>query len=142
MAPALQLSARPRPHTRAHWKAAEMKVPTLYGRDEALAQVRNELRCVLLGQGSALVVRGSAGIGKTAVLRAARSLAAESDIRVLQASGVPSETNLPFAALHQLIRPLLAAAVDGSPAAARRQTLDAAFGLDDVAPVGLFQVAL
>jgi ABC-type transport system involved in cytochrome c biogenesis ATPase subunit len=60
-----------------------MKVPTLYGRDEALAQVRNELRCVLLGQGSALVVRGSAGIGKTAVLRAARSLAAESGIRVL-----------------------------------------------------------
>jgi hypothetical protein len=53
----------------------------------------------------ALVVRGEAGVGKSALLGHA---AARADgMAVLRASGVESEAELPFAALHQLLRPVL-----------------------------------
>lgn len=53
----------------------------------------------------ALVLRGEAGIGKSALLEDARDRA--TDMQVLAARGVESESELPFAALHQLIRPAL-----------------------------------
>ena len=52
-----------------------------------------------------LVLRGEAGIGKTSLLRYAARRA--TDCRVAQISGVESELELPFAALHQLCGPLL-----------------------------------
>jgi hypothetical protein len=52
-----------------------------------------------------LVIRGEAGIGNTALLADARERAV--DMHVLAASGVESESELPFAALHQLVRPAL-----------------------------------
>jgi hypothetical protein len=52
-----------------------------------------------------LVLRGDAGIGKTALLKYA--IGSSSDMRVLRAVGVESEMELPFAALHQLCGPML-----------------------------------
>jgi len=52
-----------------------------------------------------LVLRGEAGVGKTALLEDTRERAA--DMHVLSATGVESEAELPFAGLHQLIRPAL-----------------------------------
>jgi len=52
-----------------------------------------------------LVLRGEPGIGKTALLDDARERA--QDMHVLAARGVEAEAELPFAALHQLIRPAL-----------------------------------
>ena len=54
---------------------------------------------------SALVLRGEPGIGKSALLQDARERAG--DMHVLAARGVESESELPFAALDQLIRPAL-----------------------------------
>ena len=52
---------------------------------------------------------------------------------VLAAAGVQSEAHLPFAGLHQMLRPVRERA-DGLPAI-QREALDAAFGLsDEVAP--------
>jgi DNA-binding CsgD family transcriptional regulator/tetratricopeptide (TPR) repeat protein len=52
------------------------------------------------GQSAALVVRGEAGIGKTALLRYAAEQA--SGCRIVQLAGVDAEMELPFAGLHQL----------------------------------------
>jgi len=57
------------------------------------------------GRSGALVVRGEAGAGKTALLRYAIESAA--GLRVIRAVGVESEMELAFAALHQLCVPLL-----------------------------------
>src|SRR5262245_49939076 len=63
-------------------------------------------------RGAALLVRGAAGIGKSALLNAARERARTQEMRALYAIGVQSETHLPFAGLHQLLRPILDDAVD------------------------------
>jgi DNA-binding CsgD family transcriptional regulator len=57
------------------------------------------------GRSAVLVVRGEAGVGKTALLEYA--VASASDLRVLRAVGVESEMELAFAALHQFCVPLL-----------------------------------
>jgi predicted ATPase len=57
------------------------------------------------GESAVLVIRGEAGIGKTALLRYCARQAA--GCRVAQLVGVESELELPFAALHQLCRPML-----------------------------------
>ena len=57
------------------------------------------------GRSGTLVVVGDAGAGKTALLEKSRALA--SDMRVLAATGVESEAELPFASLHELLRPVL-----------------------------------
>src|SRR4030095_16597149 len=57
------------------------------------------------GEGAVLVIRGEAGIGKTALLHYCARQAA--GCRVAQLAGVESELELPFAALHQLCAPLL-----------------------------------
>jgi DNA-binding CsgD family transcriptional regulator len=56
--------------------------------------------------GAALVVRGDAGVGKSALLRHAAGVAAGHGFQVLQITGVPSEAHLPFAGLHRLLLPL------------------------------------
>jgi DNA-binding CsgD family transcriptional regulator len=66
--------------------------------DELLGAVR-------LGESRTLVVRGDAGIGKTALLEYAAESAP--DFQVVRAAGVESEMELPFAVLHQLCAPML-----------------------------------
>ena len=55
----------------------------------------------------ALVVRGEAGIGKTALLEQARNAAGLSGFRVQSCVGVEAEAQFAFAGLHQLCHPLL-----------------------------------
>jgi DNA-binding CsgD family transcriptional regulator len=66
--------------------------------DRLLAQGRE-------GQSAVLVIRGEAGIGKTALLRYAARQA--SGYRVAQVAGVEAEMELPFAGIHQLCAPVL-----------------------------------
>src|SRR5919198_693257 len=84
-------------------------------------------------RGQALVLRGEPGIGKSRLLAEAERTARERGMPVLKTTGVQSEAHLPFAGLHQLLRP-------GRGRAAvlpevMRAALDAAFGLTrEVAP--------
>jgi DNA-binding CsgD family transcriptional regulator len=57
------------------------------------------------GQSGVLLIRGEAGIGKTALARHATAHA--TDFRVAQVAGVESEMELPFAGLHQLCATML-----------------------------------
>ena len=58
------------------------------------------------GRSDVLVLRGEAGIGKSSLLRHAVEAAGD-DVPVLSAVGLESESHLAFAALHQLLRPVL-----------------------------------
>ena len=78
-------------------------------------------------RGGALLVRGEPGIGKSTLLAAARREAAERGLRVLAAAGVQSESDLPFAGLHQLVRPVLGHIAALAPA--QQEALLAAFGM-------------
>jgi DNA-binding CsgD family transcriptional regulator len=71
---------------------------------EALEQVLVRARA---GRSGVLVVRGEAGIGKTALLDQAREAAASSGFRVESSVGVEAEVQFAFAGLHQLCSPLL-----------------------------------
>ena len=77
----------------------------LYGRDAERALVGALLGAARESRSGALVVRGEPGVGKTALLEDVRDRA--TDMHVLAARGVESESELPFAGLHQLLRPAL-----------------------------------
>jgi DNA-binding CsgD family transcriptional regulator len=96
----------------------------LVGRDSERRLIDSLLADAREGRSAVLVVRGEAGIGKTALLAAA----APPDMRVLRCTGVESEHDLPFAALQRLLRPLreLVDRLAPPQAAALRST----FGLD------------
>jgi DNA-binding CsgD family transcriptional regulator len=78
----------------------------LVGRDQDTSVV-----CAFVDQaahhGGSLVVSGEAGVGKTALLETAAAYAASSGLRLLRATGAQFEANVSFAALHQLLFPLL-----------------------------------
>src|SRR5215470_7342880 len=110
----------------------------LCGRGEQLAAIDRLLEGMRSGRAGALVLRGEAGIGKTALLDAAEQKAAGA--RVLRVTGVESEAELPFAALHVLLRPALdeIGALPGRQAEALR----GAFGLAEEAVADRFLVGL
>ncbi len=99
----------------------------LYGRDAERARIGELLDAARDSRSGALVVRGEPGIGKTALLDDAQERAA--DMHVLSARGVESEAELPFAALHQLLRPALSY-VERLPAP-QSAALRGALGLDE-----------
>lgn len=100
----------------------------LFGREREI-EVLDDLLARAEAHGSSLLIRGEAGIGKSALLREARRSAGERGIRVLATTGVQSEAHLPYAGLHQLLRPELSK-LDQLPAPQRRALLGA-FGIDE-----------
>jgi DNA-binding CsgD family transcriptional regulator len=81
------------------------RLPGLQGRSGEHAVLDRLLANVRGGQSGVLVIRGEAGVGKTALLRHAAGAA--SGFRVAQIAGVESEMELPYAGLHQLSTPML-----------------------------------
>ncbi|MGH3050684.1 MAG: AAA family ATPase, partial [Gaiellaceae bacterium] len=77
----------------------------LLGRERERAALERLLANGREGQSGVLVIVGEAGIGKSTLLDLAESLA--EGMRVLRARGVQSETQIPFAGLHELLRPVL-----------------------------------
>src|SRR5256885_9029006 len=73
----------------------------LVGRDHERAEIDRLLREARDGAGRCLVLRGEAGIGKTALLGYAARSADGFTVRRLV--GVESESGMPFAALHLLV---------------------------------------
>ncbi|WP_018653953.1 AAA family ATPase [Actinomadura flavalba] len=108
----------------------------LIGRDAEVERVGRLVAAAAEGRSGVLVVRGDAGIGKTALLdRAAEGAGA---LRTLRVTGIESEAELPFSGLHLLLHPF--ADRFGALPARQAAALRAAFGLADEAPHDRFLV--
>jgi DNA-binding CsgD family transcriptional regulator len=77
----------------------------LVGRQSECARIGELLERARLGRSGALVLRGEAGIGKTALLEYAVEHA--HDMKVVSALGVESEAELDFSGLLEVCRPML-----------------------------------
>jgi DNA-binding CsgD family transcriptional regulator/tetratricopeptide (TPR) repeat protein len=101
----------------------------LHGRRGEREQIDGLLTAARAGRSGALVLRGEAGIGKSSLLAYAADRA--EGLRVLRGTGIESESEFPFAAVHQLLRPVREH-IDAIPVR-QRSALRAAFGLEDAA---------
>jgi len=111
----------------------------LLGRDQEQGLLASALDEVAT-RGQTLVLRGEPGIGKSRLLSETARAARERGMSVLTTSGVQSEAHLPFAGLHQLLRPVRGRAVELP--AVQRDALDAAFGLTREAAPEHFRIAM
>jgi DNA-binding CsgD family transcriptional regulator len=99
--------------------------------DGMLAEVRK-------GQSGVLMIRGEAGIGKTALLRYTARQA--SGLRVAEIAGVQAEMELPFAGIHRLCAPMFDR-LDALPEP-QRSALNVALGVSPGETPNRFLVAL
>ena len=111
----------------------------LYGREREIGLVENLINRAG-SKGSAIVVRGEAGIGKSSLLAEVAARAREHGMLVLTTAGAQSETHLPFAGLHQLLRPVMGGMRRLEPS--QRAALRAAFGMAEPVAPNLFMIGL
>jgi hypothetical protein len=117
---------------------ATAQTPGLLGRRSECETLDRLVATVRAGQSAVLVVRGEAGVGKSALL--AYLVERASGCRVARAAGAESEMELPFAGLHQLCGRMLDR-LDRLPAP-QRDALATAFGLSAGDPPDRFLVGL
>ena len=111
---------------------------SLLGRAAECALLDGLLEDVRRGESRSLLLRGEAGIGKTALLE--YLVESAPDLNVVRAVGVESEMELAFAGLHQLCAPMLDRLPGFRPRSARRSEI--AFGLSAGAAPDRFLVGL
>ncbi|MGI5523852.1 AAA family ATPase [Micromonospora sp. CA-259024] len=109
------------------------------GRTAEVSVVRGLVAAAIDGQAGVLVIRGEPGIGKTVLLEEAAAAAGQR-VRVLRAIGNESERDLDYAALHQLLLPLLSD-VDALPPV-QQAALARIFGQQEGPPADRFLVGL
>jgi DNA-binding CsgD family transcriptional regulator/tetratricopeptide (TPR) repeat protein len=110
----------------------------LLGRERECEVLQRVVAGVRAGQSRVLVLRGEAGVGKTALLEQLAAIG--SGCQIARAAGVESEMELPFAGLHALCAPML----DRLPRlpGPQRDALSTAFGLDAGPAPDRFMVGL
>src|ERR1700745_862423 len=114
------------PSRSAH-SASRGRAARLIGRAAECRELDSLLEALRRGESGSLVIRGEAGVGKTARLEYLAGQAA--DARVIGVTAVQSEVELAFAALHQLCAPIL----DGLEVlpAPQREALRITLGMHD-----------
>src|SRR5262245_59473902 len=103
----------------------------LFGRQLASARIRAFLAAAR-ADGTALLVTGEPGVGKTGLLNAASEAASAEGMRVLRAAGVEFEARTSFSGLNQVFLPLLGALRQLAPV--HRHALNVALGFGDGTP--------
>ncbi|WIY06459.1 AAA family ATPase [Amycolatopsis mongoliensis] len=89
---------------------------------------------------SGVVLRGEAGIGKSALVAETAAAASVAGLRVLRTTGAEAERNLAYAGLHQLLHPVRAGVAELP--APQRDALRTALGLAAGAEPGAYLVGL
>jgi DNA-binding CsgD family transcriptional regulator len=117
---------------------AAQRPPAFRGRSSEREALDRLLETARGGRSALLVIRGEAGVGKTALLRYTAGQA--SDFRIAHITGVESEMELAYAALHQLCVPMIDG-LDGLPAP-QQVALNVALGIAVGDPPDRFLVAL
>jgi DNA-binding CsgD family transcriptional regulator len=110
----------------------------LLGRQRECEELDGLLGDVLAGRSRTVLLRGEAGVGKTALLSYLSERVADS--QVARAAGVESEMELPYSGLHQLCAPMLERLV-GLPGP-QRNALATVFGRRSGAAPDAFLVGL
>ena len=110
----------------------------LVGRARECERIDGLLDAVRCGLGGALVVRGEAGVGKTALLDYATARA--DDFRIVRLTGLESEEELGYSALHRLLGPAIEQ-IDTLPEP-QREALNRALGVVPGRPASAFLVGL
>jgi DNA-binding CsgD family transcriptional regulator len=82
----------------------------LLERSEELARIESALAEARTGRGTFVLIEGPPGIGKTALLAAAQTAAADGGMRVLRSRGAELERDFAFGVVRQLFEPPLAEA--------------------------------
>ncbi|MCL3819356.1 helix-turn-helix transcriptional regulator [Aeromicrobium wangtongii] len=113
---------------------------TLVGREVEFGVIAALLEAARSGESGAVVVRGEAGMGKSALLSAITEHARTSGIRIHEIRGVPGEADFGFAGLQRLLIPFMDG-YDGLPKI-QREALGAAIGLMDEGTPDRFLVGL
>jgi DNA-binding CsgD family transcriptional regulator len=133
------LAARPEAPSDEVWPAPEDVPPgRLRGRSRELVRLGRLLTGLRSGRSGALVVRGEAGIGKTALLEQRVEQAA--GCTVTRATGVQADMELPFAGLQQLFGSMLGS-LERLPGP-QRAAVEVAFGLRSGPAPDRFEVGL
>ncbi|MBL7253273.1 helix-turn-helix transcriptional regulator [Paractinoplanes lichenicola] len=83
----------------------------IVGRDDQVRALESLLGEAVEGRGAAVVLRGEAGIGKSALLEHAVAAGRDRGLRILSVAGVQVEVLIPYAGLDHLLRPLRPARV-------------------------------
>jgi len=110
----------------------------LIGRDAEMARIGGLLSSARQGRSGTVVIRGEAGVGKSALLQ--HALEHADGFTVLRGFGVDAESELAYAALHQLLRPVLDR-IERLPAP-QAAALRAAFALSDETVDERFRVSV
>jgi DNA-binding CsgD family transcriptional regulator len=114
------------------------RTTSLRGRARECALLDDLVGAIRAGESRSLVLRGEAGIGKTALLQ--YLIESASDLTVVRAVGVESDMELAYASLHQLCAPLLDR-LQLLPAP-QREALETVFGLTSGTAPDRFLVGL
>src|SRR6185437_14842440 len=121
------------------WQAANLSLMRLIGRAKQADRLHAMIDTVREA-GAALVLRGEAGVGKSALIADASAYARAAGLRVLSTVGVQGEARLPYAGLRQLLQPVrdhLAALPPG-----QREALLSALGVTDATVPDRFLVGM
>lgn len=109
--------------------AGQAHAPDILGRDRELARIAQLVHAEDAGGPKVLVLVGEPGAGKSTLVDRAASQGAARGRQVLRVRGSEGEEDLPFAGVHQLLRPVLAGVERLPPR--QRDALRCAFGTDE-----------
>src|SRR5262245_56131260 len=113
------------------WRGEGRQATQLFGRELEMDRIRSFLAAAR-ADGTALLVTGEPGVGKTGLLNAASAAASAEGLRVLRAAGVEFEAGTSFSGLNQVFLPLLGALPQLAPV--HRHALNVALGFGDGTP--------